>query len=173
MSRRTAPDRRDATSTAVKIRRRSPLAIAARARSQTFTVDPNFLSYTTETITITAVLRRVKPRRRTPGSISSMNRPPAGRARIAGTRFRRTRAGTRRRGRSPTLSSWASGASTSRFDSDGTQFSKYQLRSVTVSRTCEAAGLTVEQVIEKRRVFRTTVGLRPTLGVKRSKQHAP
>ena len=101
----------DATSRAVKL----PdgfIRDCSKGASQTFTVDPNFLSYTALPITITAEVRRSLPVK-TPGSISSMNRRRAGRPPRAGSRFRRKHGGTPRHGRSPTPSSSASGALTS------------------------------------------------------------
>ena len=105
----------------------------SRAGSQTFTVDPNFLSYTTEPITITAVLSRLAAGdnagfnlkyESTSGwkgadgwyTIPEDNRWHAKTWTITDPQF---------------VGKWGFNFT---FDSDGTQFSKYQLRSVTVTK---------------------------------------
>ena len=122
----------DATSRAVKIRG-DLCRDCSLAGSQTFTVDPNFLSYTAETITITAVLRRQSAKENAGFNLkyesSSGWKGADGWHTIPEDVSWHTKTWTIT---DPEfVGKWGFNFA---FDSDGTQFSKYQIKSVTVSK---------------------------------------
>jgi polysaccharide biosynthesis protein PslG len=122
----------DATSTAVTIRG-DLVRDCSKGASQTFTVDPNFLSYSAETITITAVLRRQAAKDNAGFNLKYESRTGWKGADSWYTIPEDVQWHTRTWTITDPqfVGKWGFNFA---FDSDGTQFSKYQIRSVTVSR---------------------------------------
>ncbi len=129
----------DGTSTAVKVH-----GVVARdcskGASQTFTVDPNFLSYTIETITITAVLRRVAANDNAGFNLKyeSTTGWKGAESWYTIPEDERWHTKTWTITDPQFVGKWGFNFS---FDSDGNQFSKYHVRSVMVSKDAIRGGM--------------------------------
>ena len=105
----------------------------SKGASQTFTVDPNFLSYTALPINITAVVRRM-PAGENAGfnlKYESTSGWKAAESWFTVPEENRWHSKTWTITDPEFVGKWGFNFA---FDSDGTQFSKYQIRSVTVSK---------------------------------------
>ena len=133
----------DGTSTAVKVH--GVLARdCSKGASQTFTVDPNFLSYTAETITITAVLRRVAANDNAGFNLKyeSTTGWKGAESWYTIPEDERWHTKTWTITDPQFVGKWGFNFS---FDSDGNQFSKYHVRSVTVSKGGDPGGTSARE----------------------------